>query len=388
MLFIATNCLIRLAGAVQNCNACQSLNTRAAMRAAHLSTSFLSGTITTNGSAPRPAHSSPSPPHLRVTAEPRTVPSAWGPAWARPSLPSGPKELLPSPAACPVTADLWTLKGAFDGCLYVVELSLSCTSPSLFLSLVFICICVYRSFYTSLRISPGSENYALTSSLMLGRSPHNRSSPSNLSCSSDTGSGSSAHWRQKSMPEGWGSTKHHLLLSYSLSLVSFKLLTAHPLIIQSFHRFICSSFHTALFMTRWLWHRPQNDASDWQHMRVYVSVIDLRTTGTLLSQRSGNWGQRMEAAASRHPAGPEWRTALTDRHQVRPHSISDELLKGRGINVRCLEVKRGKDQWRLLEKMNEQTKQLTEWKTERENGLRRMAVNIQKLTFWSAWWQK
>lgn len=165
----------------------------------------------------------------------------------------------------------------------------------------------------------------------------------------------------------------------TLSLVSFKLLTAHPLIIQSFHRFICSSFHTALFMTRWLWHRPQNDASDWQHMRVYVSVIDLRTTGTLLSQRSGNWGQRMEAAASRHPAGPEWRTALTDRHQVRPHSISDELLKGRGINVRCLEVKRGKDQWRLLEKMNEQTKQLTEWKTERENGLRRMAVNIQKL---------
>ncbi|XP_077076505.1 signal-induced proliferation-associated 1-like protein 1 isoform X2 [Siphateles boraxobius] len=51
------------------------------------------------------------------------------------------------------------------------------------------------------RVSPGSENYALTSSLMLGRSPHNRSSPSNLSCSSDTGSGS-AHWRQKSMPEG------------------------------------------------------------------------------------------------------------------------------------------------------------------------------------------
>uniref|UniRef100_A0A9J8BHL4 Signal-induced proliferation-associated 1 like 1 n=1 Tax=Cyprinus carpio carpio TaxID=630221 RepID=A0A9J8BHL4_CYPCA len=43
----------------------------------------------------------------------------------------------------------------------------------------------------SKRVSPGSENYALTSSLMLGRSPHNRSSPSNLSCSSDTGSGSS-----------------------------------------------------------------------------------------------------------------------------------------------------------------------------------------------------
>uniref|UniRef100_A0A8C1V9W5 Signal-induced proliferation-associated 1 like 1 n=1 Tax=Cyprinus carpio TaxID=7962 RepID=A0A8C1V9W5_CYPCA len=60
----------------------------------------------------------------------------------------------------------------------------------------------------SKRLSPGSENYALTSSLMLGRSPHNRSSPSNLSCSSDTGSGSSAHWRQKSMPEGFAHNRH------------------------------------------------------------------------------------------------------------------------------------------------------------------------------------
>uniref|UniRef100_A0A671MZK9 Signal-induced proliferation-associated 1-like protein 1 n=1 Tax=Sinocyclocheilus anshuiensis TaxID=1608454 RepID=A0A671MZK9_9TELE len=60
----------------------------------------------------------------------------------------------------------------------------------------------------SKRMSPGSENYALTSSLMLGRSSHNRSSPSNLSCSSDTGSGSSAHWRQKSMPEGFAHNRH------------------------------------------------------------------------------------------------------------------------------------------------------------------------------------
>uniref|UniRef100_A0A8C8FC21 Signal-induced proliferation-associated 1 like 1 n=1 Tax=Oncorhynchus tshawytscha TaxID=74940 RepID=A0A8C8FC21_ONCTS len=49
------------------------------------------------------------------------------------------------------------------------------------------------------RMSPGSENYAPVSSLALGRSPHNRSSLSNLSFSSDT----SQHWRtQKSMPEG------------------------------------------------------------------------------------------------------------------------------------------------------------------------------------------
>uniref|UniRef100_A0A3Q4GE15 Signal-induced proliferation-associated 1 like 1 n=1 Tax=Neolamprologus brichardi TaxID=32507 RepID=A0A3Q4GE15_NEOBR len=56
------------------------------------------------------------------------------------------------------------------------------------------------------RMSPGSESYSLASSLALGRSPHNRSSPSNLSCSSDA-SGSSVHWRQKSMPE-FASNRH------------------------------------------------------------------------------------------------------------------------------------------------------------------------------------
>uniref|UniRef100_A0A3B1JAT2 Signal-induced proliferation-associated 1 like 1 n=1 Tax=Astyanax mexicanus TaxID=7994 RepID=A0A3B1JAT2_ASTMX len=60
----------------------------------------------------------------------------------------------------------------------------------------------------SKRMSPGSENYSLASSIVMGRSPHNRSSPSNLSCSSDTGSGGSAHWRQKSMPEGFGPNRH------------------------------------------------------------------------------------------------------------------------------------------------------------------------------------
>ncbi|XP_034018691.1 signal-induced proliferation-associated 1-like protein 1 isoform X3 [Thalassophryne amazonica] len=53
------------------------------------------------------------------------------------------------------------------------------------------------------RMSPGSENY----SLGLGRSPHNRSSPSSLSCSSDT-SAASAHWRQKSMPEQFVGNRH------------------------------------------------------------------------------------------------------------------------------------------------------------------------------------
>ncbi|XP_017548064.1 signal-induced proliferation-associated 1-like protein 1 isoform X1 [Pygocentrus nattereri] len=60
----------------------------------------------------------------------------------------------------------------------------------------------------SKRMSPGSENYSLASSIVMSRSPHNRSSPSNLSCSSDTGSAGSAHWRQKSMPEGFGPNRH------------------------------------------------------------------------------------------------------------------------------------------------------------------------------------
>uniref|UniRef100_A0A3B3R7C9 Signal induced proliferation associated 1 like 1 n=1 Tax=Paramormyrops kingsleyae TaxID=1676925 RepID=A0A3B3R7C9_9TELE len=58
------------------------------------------------------------------------------------------------------------------------------------------------------RFSPGSDNYALASSMVMGRSPPSRASPSNLSYSSDTGSGGSAHWRQKSMPEGFSMSRH------------------------------------------------------------------------------------------------------------------------------------------------------------------------------------
>ncbi|XP_030626878.1 signal-induced proliferation-associated 1-like protein 1 [Chanos chanos] len=60
----------------------------------------------------------------------------------------------------------------------------------------------------SKRMSPASDNYSLGSSISMGRSPHNRSSPSNLSCAGDTGSGGAAHWRQKSMPEGFGPNRH------------------------------------------------------------------------------------------------------------------------------------------------------------------------------------
>ncbi|KAF7690573.1 hypothetical protein HF521_012377 [Silurus meridionalis] len=60
----------------------------------------------------------------------------------------------------------------------------------------------------SKRMSPGSENYALASSMAMARPTHTRSSPSNLSCSSDTGSSGAAHWRQKSMPEGFVPNRH------------------------------------------------------------------------------------------------------------------------------------------------------------------------------------
>uniref|UniRef100_A0A4W5L9I8 Uncharacterized protein n=1 Tax=Hucho hucho TaxID=62062 RepID=A0A4W5L9I8_9TELE len=68
----------------------------------------------------------------------------------------------------------------------------------------------------SSRMSPGSENYALVSSLALGRSPHNRSSLSNLSCSTDT----SQHWTTpKSMPEGFGERRQHSPLSTERQVV-------------------------------------------------------------------------------------------------------------------------------------------------------------------------
>ncbi|XP_075387863.1 signal-induced proliferation-associated 1-like protein 1 isoform X2 [Tenrec ecaudatus] len=53
------------------------------------------------------------------------------------------------------------------------------------------------------RLSPGSDIYVTVSSIALARSQQCRSSPSNLSSSSETGSGGGTY-RQKSMPEGFG----------------------------------------------------------------------------------------------------------------------------------------------------------------------------------------
>ncbi|XP_028677856.1 signal-induced proliferation-associated 1-like protein 1 isoform X2 [Erpetoichthys calabaricus] len=59
------------------------------------------------------------------------------------------------------------------------------------------------------RFSPSSENnYTFGSSVTVGRTPHCRNSPSSLSYSSDTGSGGSSHWRQKSVPEGFGANRN------------------------------------------------------------------------------------------------------------------------------------------------------------------------------------
>lgn len=51
------------------------------------------------------------------------------------------------------------------------------------------------------RLSPGSDIYVTVSSMALARSQQCRNSPSNLSSSSETGSGGGTY-RQKSMPEG------------------------------------------------------------------------------------------------------------------------------------------------------------------------------------------
>nr|KAF6388829.1 signal induced proliferation associated 1 like 1 [Myotis myotis] len=53
------------------------------------------------------------------------------------------------------------------------------------------------------RLSPGSDIYVTVSSMALARSQQCRNSPSNLSSSSETGSGGGTY-RQKSMPEGFG----------------------------------------------------------------------------------------------------------------------------------------------------------------------------------------
>lgn len=58
----------------------------------------------------------------------------------------------------------------------------------------------------SRRLSPGSDVYVTVSSIALARSQQCRNSPSNLSSSSDTGSGGGTY-RQKSMPEGFGMSR-------------------------------------------------------------------------------------------------------------------------------------------------------------------------------------
>ncbi|XP_077178771.1 signal-induced proliferation-associated 1-like protein 1 isoform X3 [Paroedura picta] len=58
----------------------------------------------------------------------------------------------------------------------------------------------------SRRLSPGSDVYITVSSMALVRSQQCRNSPSNLSSSSETGSGGGTY-RQKSMPEGFGMSR-------------------------------------------------------------------------------------------------------------------------------------------------------------------------------------
>ncbi|XP_036449990.1 signal-induced proliferation-associated 1-like protein 1 isoform X2 [Colossoma macropomum] len=65
---------------------------------------------------------------------------------------------------------------------------------------------------TPRRYSPGSDNYALACSIVMGRSPHTRNSPNNQSYSSDTSS-SSSHWRQKSAPDAFNANRNSPLVA-------------------------------------------------------------------------------------------------------------------------------------------------------------------------------
>lgn len=68
-----------------------------------------------------------------------------------------------------------------------------CLGTSPWIDFIFL-VCAHR-------LSPGSDIYVTVSSMALARSQQCRNSPSNLSSSSETGSGGGTY-RQKSMPEG------------------------------------------------------------------------------------------------------------------------------------------------------------------------------------------
>ncbi|XP_046903833.1 signal-induced proliferation-associated 1-like protein 1 [Hypomesus transpacificus] len=75
------------------------------------------------------------------------------------------------------------------------------------------------------RYSPGSDNYALACSIVMGRSPHNPASHSSMSYCDTLGSrgsggsgGSggtlaSSHWKQKNLPEGFNNNSRHSPMS-------------------------------------------------------------------------------------------------------------------------------------------------------------------------------
>ncbi|XP_059810463.1 signal-induced proliferation-associated 1-like protein 1 isoform X4 [Hypanus sabinus] len=61
-----------------------------------------------------------------------------------------------------------------------------------------------RSLDTKRLISSMDSPYVSAASISMGRNQHSRNSPSNLSSSSDAGSGGGSHRRQKSIPDGFG----------------------------------------------------------------------------------------------------------------------------------------------------------------------------------------
>uniref|UniRef100_A0A674B154 Signal induced proliferation associated 1 like 1 n=1 Tax=Salmo trutta TaxID=8032 RepID=A0A674B154_SALTR len=131
------------------------------------------------------------------------------------------------------------------------------------------------------RYSPGNDNYALACSIVMGRSPHTRNSPTSLSYT-DTGSAGSNHWRQKSMPDG-----HRNIVSLAM--------------------YCCLCQSSRLYL---LWSNKQE---------VTLWSLSLQVEASYSSSQSGSNTLSSNASSSAH-SDEKWYEIGSSRTGVRPDS--------------------------------------------------------------------
>uniref|UniRef100_A0A4W5NTL1 Signal induced proliferation associated 1 like 1 n=1 Tax=Hucho hucho TaxID=62062 RepID=A0A4W5NTL1_9TELE len=136
------------------------------------------------------------------------------------------------------------------------------------------------------RYSPGNDNYALACSIVMGRSPHTRNSPTSFSYT-DTGSAGSNHWRQKSMPDGN---------------------------IASLAMYCCLSQSSRLYL---LWSNNQE---------VTVWSLSLQVEASYSSSQSGSNTLSSNASSSAH-SDEKWYEIGSSRTGVRPDSELNGYLQ-------------------------------------------------------------